>query len=612
MGVLIPEEFIREVRERTDLVQLIGKYVALKKAGNAYKGLCPFHQEKTPSFNVNPDRGFFHCFGCGKSGDAIKFIMEIHGAAFTESVVQLAEAQGMPVPFTEAQGAAQRRKGPSRNDLIAVHEIAQSFFLRSARNSDIFHSFLKTRGLSPEIAKQYGLGLAPDAWDGLVSVLRSKRELLKAAEVAGLLVPRKSGDGYYDRFRDRVMFPIHDPSGAVIAYSGRTLSQDSEAAKYVNSPESPIYRKGKTLFGLPFSRESFRSGNQAVVVEGNVDVVRLHGEGLNNVVAPLGTALTEQQAMILSRFVSEIVLFYDGDSAGEEASLKALPILFAAGLDVRVARPPKGTDPADLAEQGAGALTQFISDAAPALSYLVDTLRERNGSSEASLGRTVRQAMEVVSAFKEDTSALAGAWSVYRLLGLERTVNSTELKKSLVDQRKSQRTRREFSPQDNHSEQPQELEQLKIEVRPLTTSERLMGAFLVQEAGFVSRFVDDGGTGLIDAPQLRLLIENIDDGCDIEKLPDVIRSLHAELLFRDDVSFETDDREDLFLQLLSALELGVVEKRGHRIQVEINAAEKSGKTEILSELLKEKMNLVRRRTELQRSTRVEWTRPGNG
>jgi DNA primase len=610
MGVLIPEEFIREVRERTDLVQLIGKYVALKKAGNAYKGLCPFHQEKTASFNVNPDRGFFHCFGCNKSGDAIKFIMEIHGASFTESVVQLAEAQGMQVPVRESREGAPRKKGPSRNELIAVHEIAQSFFLQSARNSNEFRDFLKARGLSAEISKQHGLGLAPDAWDGLVSVFKSRRELLKAAEVAGLLVPRKTGDGYYDRFRNRIMFPIHDPSGAVIAYSGRILNKDPEAAKYVNSPESPVYRKGKTLFGLPFARESFRSGGPAIVVEGNVDVVRLHGEGLTNVVAPLGTALTEQQAMILSRFVSEVVLFYDGDSAGEEASMKALPILFAVGVNVRVARPPKGSDPADLAEEGPGVLSKFISEAAPALSYLVDTLRERNGSSEASIGRTVRQSLEVVGAFKEDASALAAAWSVFRLLGLERTVNSTELKKLIVEQRKNPRIRRVSDVQEETQEDSAPSQE--IEVRTLTPSERHIGSFLVQEPQFVSRFVDDGGAGLIDAPQLRVLIQTLDEGQELEEQPEVIRSLHAGLLFRDDVSFQAEDREDLFLQLVSALELGVIERRGHRVQVEINAAEKSGKTEILAELLKEKMDLVRRRTELQRSTRMEWSRPGSG
>ncbi len=389
----IAETTIQLVRQRTDLAALIGETVKLMRRGRSWLGLCPFHKEKTPSFHVTPERGMFHCFGCGEHGNAITFVMKSEGLTFPEAVRRLAERAGLEVEETgtdreRREDAARRR---AREDLYAIGNLAAVYFetmLREHPHAGIARDELERRGLvagapTDPVATALGafrVGYAPAGWDGLTTFLREQGVSLLAAEQVGLLVARQQGTGQYDRFRHRLMFAVVDVQGRVVAFSGRVLPDpqtglvDKETGKYINSPESPIYRKGETVFGLFQARQALRERQEAVVVEGNFDVVSLHARGIGNVVAPLGTAFTAEQATLIKRFAPTAVLLFDGDAAGRKATRSAREPCKKAGLTVKVAVLPQGKDPDDLArEKGAAAVENVIRAGRGMLEHLIST-----------------------------------------------------------------------------------------------------------------------------------------------------------------------------------------------------------------------------------------------
>lgn len=376
---MISPETVSRVREHTDLVALVSKTVRLTRRGRSFVGLCPFHNEKSPSFHVNPDRGFFHCFGCKEGGSAIDFIMRIEGLPFPEAVRQLAEAAGI-----EIQESARVRfpEDDDREALLRINELAALFFEGQLRghesapphpNAGFAHDELARRGLhigepgdsdeerQMQAALQaFRMGYAPHGWDGLVAHLTAQGLSLELAERLGLVARRQSGSGFYDRFRHRLMFAVTDIAGRVIAFSGRALPDVGPAeegrdppAKYINSPESPIYKKGEHLFGLYQARHEIRRTGVAMLVEGNFDVVSLHARGISTAVAPLGTAFTPAQAKLLRRFCQQVTLAFDSDGAGRAATLKSRAPLRDAGISGRVMTFPAGQDP-DAFIQSAG------------------------------------------------------------------------------------------------------------------------------------------------------------------------------------------------------------------------------------------------------------------
>jgi len=395
---VIPDDVIREVRERTDLASLVGQFVRLRKQGASFKGLCPFHPEKTPSFYVHPARGFYHCFGCGASGDAFAFLMRLEGRPFPEVARDLAERAGVEIPdLAPAERAEADRARARERRLTELMDTAAGFYLRQLRehpHAEGARELLRTRGVSPEVAETFRLGYAPYGWDLLGRYLEVGGWSPAEAEAVGLLVPRKSGRGHYDRFRHRLVFPVADVHGRIVAFSGRSLppppgeeDPSREApAKYVNSPESPLYRKGDVLFGLHEARVAVRREGWAVLCEGNFDLLALHQAGLPNAVAPLGTALTEAQARLLRRFAEVVVLLFDGDRAGRAAVRSAYPVLARVGLAAKVASLPPGEDPDSfLRSQGADALVQRVRTAPGIVEHLIDAAaREAAGDPRAS------------------------------------------------------------------------------------------------------------------------------------------------------------------------------------------------------------------------------------
>lgn len=358
------------VLQHTDIISVISKYTPLKKAGSNYKGLCPLHGEKTPSFVVSEEKQLFHCFGCGAGGSAIQFMMMIEKLEFIEAVESLAEQSGLDLSPYEV-----RKTNPEAGKEVArLQEIVREaaiFYLKQLQSiPNAGYDYLLGRGLSAELIKEFGLGLAPDGWDHLIRHLSSKGFDHKLMEKAGLVVSRENKSGYYDRFRNRVMFPIQDARGKVIGFGGRVL--DDSVPKYLNSPESVLFDKGKTLYGFHRARKAIGDAGVLIMVEGYMDVVSLHQWGISNTVATLGTAMTSHHAAIVKRAAKEIVLAYDSDSAGVKATLRGIEILDAAGLRARVVDLGSYKDPDDFIKaKGPEAFRELIQEALPGTGFIL-------------------------------------------------------------------------------------------------------------------------------------------------------------------------------------------------------------------------------------------------
>jgi DNA primase len=367
LGKAVDREDIREeIRERTDIVSLVSEYVTLRKAGQRFVGLCPFHTDSNPSFSVHPQKRLWYCFGCQEGGDIFAFVQKIEGLTFPEAAERLAQRAGVRWERTPQD----RQRASERELLFRANELAKGYFSDQLLRSPVGEralSYLAGRGLGQEAIERFGLGFARESWDGLLQFLRRKGVREDVAARAGLLAPREGG-GHYDRFRNRVMFPILDVSGRTIGFGGRTLGDDP--AKYINSPETPIFQKSRSVYGINLAARKIAEAGYAVVVEGYTDVISLHMAGVENVVATLGTAFTEAHVRLLNRYAGTLTLCFDADSAGMAAALRNASAFERAEADVRVIALPAGTDPDEFvrtqgkeaflaAAQAAVSLTEF-------------------------------------------------------------------------------------------------------------------------------------------------------------------------------------------------------------------------------------------------------------
>ena len=381
---MIPQETIEQVAAASDIVEVIGSYVPLKRAGATWKARCPFHQEKSPSFNVNPARQMFKCFGCGVGGSVFKFVTMFTSIDFPSAVRMLAERAGIPI-IEEFSGHSDEDQGAgkTRRQLLRLHAETTEWFHRNLMKSpgaQHARDYLKSRGLTGEVAGRWKLGYAPDAWDTLMRWAEESGYRREELVQSGLVKARDEDDqtgrgGAYDRFRDRLMFPISNEVGEVIAFSGRVLTADAKGAKYVNSPESPIFTKGKVLFGLHMSNKALLYKKFGIVCEGQIDLITVFEAGIQNVIAPQGTAFTVKQAELLKRRADEVVLCFDADNAGQQAAEKSLPALLEANVTVRVATMPPGEDPDSLIRsQGAEAFSERIAAAKDFFDFQIERL----------------------------------------------------------------------------------------------------------------------------------------------------------------------------------------------------------------------------------------------
>jgi DNA primase len=367
MAGRIPEDVIDQIRQASDIVEIIGAYIQLKKRGRNFMALCPFHTEKTASFSVSPDKQIYHCFGCAKGGNVFSFLMEHENMSFTEAVRHLAAKAGIRIPETQIDDS--RKEELDR--LYYAHQVARDYYqtvMKSDKYRTRIDKYLRdNRGLSEDSIEFFQLGLAGESWDGFFNHALKKELYPKELIKAGLVSYSETRDKHFDRFRMRLMIPIFNLSGKVIAFGGRTLKK-GEAAKYINSPETILYNKSNVLYGLNFSRQFIREGNEVIIVEGYFDLISLFQAGLKNVVASSGTAFTATQARLLARFAETAYLFFDADSAGRTAALRSVDALYDAGMEVMVMVSTEGEDPDSLAQ--AGGLKAIMEIKQAALRYL--------------------------------------------------------------------------------------------------------------------------------------------------------------------------------------------------------------------------------------------------
>ena len=375
----IPDEKVQEVRDAASIVDVVSQTVSLKQRGKAYTGLCPFHQEKTPSFTVDPVRGFYHCFGCGAGGDVFSFIMKMEKIGFPEAVKALAERVGIKLPTYENDDA----RNQEIELLYKANQLAAEFFsacLWKTAEGKSAQQYIIKRGFQSRTLETFQIGYSPNQWDGFIKRAEQANIKPDVLSRAGLIVPRKDGKGHYDRFRGRLMFPILNVSGRIVGFGGRVLVAADGSPKYINTSETPVYRKSHILYGLFQSKTGIRRENRVLLVEGYTDMMRFFQCGFENVVASSGTALTEGQAKLISQHTQQVVLVFDGDSAGLRAALRGIDVVLAAGLHVEIAALPKGMDPdAFLFKYGPEEMRKCLANTFSFVDFQLKQIRERSG-----------------------------------------------------------------------------------------------------------------------------------------------------------------------------------------------------------------------------------------
>ena len=491
----IPRAFIESLLARADVVQVINQRVPLKKSGTSYKACCPFHDEKTPSFHVSVGKQLYHCFGCGASGNALNFLMEYDGLTFVEAVESLAAQYGMEVPREQQspeQQKAQQQKQQQQRDLYDVMYMAAKFYrhqLREHPQSDEAKTYLKQRGLSAEIAKEFVIGFAPPGWDALVSGLQADAKLKKQLIEVGLLVEKDDGNTY-DRFRHRIMFPIRDGRGRVVAFGGRVLGNDQP--KYLNSPETPIFHKSYTLYGLYEMRQSRQKFDHILVVEGYMDVVALAQFGIRNAVATLGTATTVEHLDLLFRQINEVVFCFDGDSAGVKAAWKALELalpMMEKDRSVKFLFLPDGEDPDSMVrKEGLQGFNQRVSQALSLSEFLMQGLQGKLSFPVNSIeGR--QQLVSLAEPF------VKLAHGLYQFLLAEGIANLVDLPTWRVEKQMNVKSGFAGFKNDNKSTRPGQTKQAEVTVSRVVTLPLKMLRLLVKRPAwaeiFAKEFVQD-------------------------------------------------------------------------------------------------------------------------
>lgn len=455
----IPDHKIDEIRSAVDAVELVGDYVHLKRSGSNYVGLCPFHQEDTPSFTVDPEKGLYHCFGCNAGGNVFQFLQQIENVGFVEAVRMLAERTGIDLP----DPGEDEQDGTRTEGLYHALRFAARFFFRQLTRTETGRqralAYLRDRDYTAATIKRFGLGYAPDRWDGLLEAATDEGFSEEVLEEAGLVSERNSGDGYYDRFRGRVIFPLFSHVGKVVGFAGRTLDADAEGPKYVNSPETPVYRKSRILYGLYQAKQAIRREEEVLLVEGYTDVLTLHQAGVEHAVATSGTALTSDQIDALERYADRIVLLYDADEAGGRATERAIDRSVEGSVIPYVAALPEGTDPDSFVREiGPEAFREWLDEHRRDLVEYKVEAAERAGTLEGPEGESsvARSVIRSIARIPDPILQDAYVKQARRILGVPDTALYRALEEEADEvrrqsRRRSRREEREAGRRDERS-----------------------------------------------------------------------------------------------------------------------------------------------------------------
>ncbi len=428
MVVRYPREIVEEVRLQNDIVEVISQYVPLKKKGGTYFGLCPFHNEKTPSFSVNSEKQFYYCFGCGAAGNVFGFVMEMENCDFPEALKKLADRTHIVLPEPEKSGqalAAEQLKAR----LFEIHSVAGRFYHEVLQSEEgaFARSYMEGRKLQPNISRKFGLGYAPERRNALMEYLKEKGYSIQDMLQSGLIIENKEKNGYHDRFRGRLMFPIFDPQGRVVGFGGRILGKGEP--KYLNSPETILFSKSRNLYGLNFARAARKK--ELILVEGYMDMITLYQAGFHNVVAALGTAFNQEHARTLKKFAEDIILLYDSDEAGTNAALRAIPVLTANGFRVRVTQVPNGKDPDEfMKEKGAVEFSKLLVNAVHYISFEIACIQKKyNLNNPEHRVRFATEAADILSKLDNAIERNVYAGEVSRMTGVEEGAIRSEIDK---------------------------------------------------------------------------------------------------------------------------------------------------------------------------------------
>ncbi len=584
----ISEDKIQEIRDRSDIVEVVSGYLPLKRSGVNHQGLCPFHQEKTPSFNVNSARQIFHCFGCGVGGNVFSFLMRMDGLSFPDAVRQLGEKVGIEVE-EEAITPAELRRREARERMLLINEAAGNFYQQILLEDEagaIGRRYLRQRGYESETVRAFQLGYASEGWETLATHLAEKKFSGEDVRQAGLVRPGKQGRGDYDLFRQRLLFPIHDLQGRMVAFGGRVL--DDSLPKYINSPETDVYHKGQTLYGLYQARDAMRHNGEALVVEGYFDVLALHRAGFAGAVATCGTALTADHARLLKRYADKILLVFDEDAAGRQATFRAMDALLPVGLAVNVVALPAGEDPDSLLKaKGEEGFRSCLDAARPVLEVFIEDQLRINGQSIEGLARAAEQVLERIRRLPGDLE---------RNLYLKRLADLTNLDVELLQSKMrggqgAQPAARRPAAQSPPARQPSAVagQTQKYLLRLMLMDDQQRRR--VREEGTEGLFLDELFRGLAKY----LLGREDEDGRLPENLVDASldeaqQSLLASLVFQEDPDWASDP-EKIFIDCRRAVSNFVLKQRLREIH-QLEEEARSNNDEVAL------MQYLRERTEI--------------
>lgn len=458
---MIPDSTIADIKTRIDIEEVVSDFVSLKRKGQNLWANCPFHNEKTPSFSVSPAKGFYKCFGCGRGGDAIDFVMEIEKINYLEAIRWLAKKYGIEIQEEELSEDDLRAQSERESQYIVLN-FAKEYFINNLKGTSegksIGMGYFKERDFSDEIIEKFEFGFSQDKWDGLLVAAKEAGHSTEILEKAGLIIPKD--DRFYDRFRGRVIFPIHNVSGRVVAFGARALKKDDKP-KYINSPETPVYHKSQVLYGLFQARHAIRQEQNCYLVEGYTDVNRLHQIGIENVVASSGTSLTNEQVQLVSRFSKQLTVLYDGDPAGLMASIRGIDIILANGLDVKVIMFPEGHDPDSYAvEVGANEFKHYLDDKAQDfIHFRLNLLLESAGNDPVKKAAGIKDVVETISQIPDQVKRTIYIKEASNNLEIEEQVLIGEMNKALIKASRSKAVTPEYmepplEPAPPHKEEP--------------------------------------------------------------------------------------------------------------------------------------------------------------
>lgn len=586
MAGLIPENLLEDILGRTDIVELISSYIQLKKAGSNFKANCPFHHEKTASFMVSPQRQIYHCFGCGESGNAFKFLMRHERMEFPEAVQLLAKKTGFSLALWDKPEAV--KAASLNNQLYKINELAANFYENNLRAGAGLAAcdYLKNRGIKLQAIKDFHLGLAGNGWDSLINFLRSKNIPLALMESAGLVLAKESG-GYYDRFRNRIIFPVFDTHSRIIGFGARIM--DNSLPKYVNSPETPIYTKGKNLFGLNLSKDFIRDFDCAVIVEGYMDFMMPYQEGVKNIVATQGTALTLDQVKLLKRYTRNVVMVYDGDTAGEIATFRNLDILIDEGMNVKIAPLPKGKDPDVIVRQeGPASLKTKIDNADSFFDYKLNVLRRRYNIKEAP-GKSEIASQMLSTINKFDNAILRGEYT--KKLSEEIQIPEHYILDELNKLK---------SIPSGHTEAPALPQKKNLEINP---AERLLIKFMLEEKELINKIMQELSPSDFQDIRAAKIVQVMHDlvlqGKNIEASllmnyfgEDDANQLVCETMFMPEI--QDEEREKAIHDCIGRIKIQKEKAKRQHLQAQIKSAQNMGDEQRLNSLIKEFHNLIKK------------------